>query len=126
MGYSEQIIVKRWIPIFKEREGTKAKENPRLLCRPPGKGVGETAQRKWTGVSPASAYWNYTELVSDNRIAAFAEDTTSCEFIQPENGKVVITVSLLYRLAFVELMEQKKWNVPHILLAQKKIIVTKR
>ena len=29
MQYSDQIIVKRWIPILKEYERTKAKVNPR-------------------------------------------------------------------------------------------------
>jgi hypothetical protein len=29
MQYSEQVIVKRWIPILKEYERTKAKDNPR-------------------------------------------------------------------------------------------------
>ncbi len=31
MQYSQQIIVKRWIPILKEYERTKAKVNPRLF-----------------------------------------------------------------------------------------------
>jgi hypothetical protein len=29
MQYSQQVIVKRWIPILKEYERTKAKVNPR-------------------------------------------------------------------------------------------------
>ena len=92
----------------------------------PGKAYAKLLKEKWTDIFPTAAYWNHTELVSDNRIAAFAQDTTTFEFLPPEKGKVIITVSLLYRRAFMELMEQKKWNVPDILMAQKKIIVTMR
>lgn len=92
----------------------------------PGKAYAKLLKEKWTDVFPTAAYWNHTELVSDNRIAAFAQDSTAFEFIPLKSGKSVITVSLLYRRAFIELMEQKKWNVPDILMAQKKIIVTQR
>ncbi len=91
----------------------------------PGKAYAKLLKEKWTDVFPTAAYWNHTELVSDNRIAAFAEDSTSFEFMPPKKGKAIITVSLLYRRAFIELMEQKKWDVPDIMMAQQ-IVVIKR
>lgn len=112
-------------PVLPEWCGTvKAKKNH--YSGLPGKAYAKLLREKWTDVFPTGAYWNHTEMVSDNRIAAFAEDSTSFEFLPPEKGKAIITVSLLYRRAFIELMEQKKWDVPDTLMAQQKIVVMKR
>ncbi len=112
-------------PVLPEWCGTgKVKKNH--YSGLPGKAYAKLLKEKWTDVFPTGAYWNHTELVSDNRIAAFARDTTAFEFIIPEQGKIIITVSLFYRRAFIELMEQKKWNDPDILMAQQKIVVKKR
>jgi hypothetical protein len=92
----------------------------------PGKPYAKILQEEWTEVFPTAAYWKHTKLISDNRLAAFAKDSTSFEFLPPERGGAVITVSLLYRRAFIELMEQKKWDAPDILMAQKKFVVARR
>jgi hypothetical protein len=62
-------------------------------------------------------------LVSDNRLAAFSSDTGTYAFDPPKNGKVQITVTLLYRRAFIQLMEQKKWDVPDIIMARQKLTI---
>jgi len=61
--------------------------------------------------------------VSDNRLAAFASDSTSFAFAPPAAGDANITVTLLYRRAFMQLMEWKKWDVPDIVMAQEQLVV---
>lgn len=87
----------------------------------PGKAYAKLLKEKWTDVFPTGAYWNHTELVSDNRLAALASDTSTYAFEPPQSGKIKINVTLLYRRAFIELMEQKKWNVPDIVMARQKL-----
>lgn len=89
----------------------------------PGKTYAKLLKEKWTEVFPTGAYWNHTELVSDNRLAAFASDKSSFAFARPQGGKALITVKLLYRRAFITLMEQKKWNVPDIVMAEKQFML---
>lgn len=84
----------------------------------PGKAYAKLLKEKWTDVFPTGAYWNHTELVSDNRLAAFAADTAEFAFAAPVRQGAVVTVKLLYRRAFITLMEQKQWNVPDIVMAE--------
>jgi hypothetical protein len=89
----------------------------------PGRAYAKLLKEKWTDVFPTGAYWNHTDLVSDNRLAAFASDTSIFAFDLPKNDKVQITVTLLYRRAFIKLMEQKKWDVPDIIMARQKLTI---
>ena len=82
----------------------------------PGKGFAKILGELWTGISPTAAYWNPTRIVSDNRIPAFGSDTSTYTFAAPSAGKVTIRTNLLFRRAFQELMKQKGWNVPDILM----------
>jgi hypothetical protein len=70
----------------------------------------------WTQLSPASAYWNPTRVVSDNRIPAFGSDASSYTFAATKGGRVFIEVTLLYRRAFVQLMDWKGWEVQDIVM----------
>jgi hypothetical protein len=88
----------------------------------PGKAYAKLLNEKWTNIFPTGAYWNHTELVSDNRLAAFASDNSSYAFARPQRGKALVTVKLIYRRAFIKLMEQKKWNVPDIVMAEKQFM----
>jgi hypothetical protein len=90
----------------------------------PGKAYAKLLKEKWTDVFPTGAYWNHTELVSDNRLAAFATDRTKFAFAGTERGNAIVSVKLLYRRAFIKLMEQKKWNAPDIVMAEKQILLT--
>jgi hypothetical protein len=84
----------------------------------PGKGFARVLEELWTGVSPSGAYWNPTQVLSDNRLAALATDVSTYTFAAPEKGPVTVEVTLLFRRAFIELMDQKGWDVPDVVMAQ--------
>ena len=90
----------------------------------PGKVFAKILEELWTEVSPTGAYWNHTRLVSDNRLAAMATDTSTYTFSAIGGGQVTIEVTLLYRRAFKALMEQKEWDVPDIVVAQELIFLS--
>ena len=96
-------------------EGVRSEGNYAGL---PGVAYAKVLEELWTEISPSGAYWNPTRIVSDNRIAAFETATSSYAFWPPSKGTVRIRVTLLYRRAFKELMEQKSWNVPDILMKE--------
>jgi hypothetical protein len=82
----------------------------------PGQGYARILTELWTEISPSGAYWNPTRVVSDNRIPALASDTTDYVFSSPGAGALRVEVRLLYRRAFIELMDLKGWDVPDILM----------
>ena len=92
----------------------------------PGKAYAKLLRERWTNAFPTGAYWNETILVSDNRLAAFASDSTSFAFVPPEAGDVGITVTLLYRRAYIELMDWKKWDVPDIVMVREDLVVSEQ
>jgi hypothetical protein len=87
----------------------------------PGTAYAKVLQELWTEVSPTGAYWNPTTVLSDNRLAAFSSDETTYSYSAPGEGKIVIEITLLFRRAFIELMDQKGWDVPDIVIAQEVI-----
>jgi hypothetical protein len=89
----------------------------------PGKAYAKVLQELWTYVMPSGAYWNQTRLVSDNRLAAFETDTSTYTFQAPQSGNVEINVMLLFRRAYIELMHQKGWDVPDIVMEQEKLVL---
>jgi len=89
----------------------------------PGKAFAKILQESWTGVTPTGAYWNLTRIVSDNRIAAFASDTSTYVFAAPNRGLARVRVTLLLRRAFKVLMDQKGWSDPDIVMAFDQFIV---
>jgi mono/diheme cytochrome c family protein len=90
----------------------------------PGKGFAKVLEELWTGVSPSGAYWNPNRILSDNRLAAFTTDSSTYTFAASDEGAVSVEVTLLYRRAFVEVMDQKGWDVPDIIMAQAILTVT--
>lgn len=82
----------------------------------PGKGYAKILMELWTEISPTGAYWNPTRILSDNRLPALGSDTTHYVFAAPENSKVTLEVKLIFRRAFIDLMSQKDWSVPDILM----------
>jgi hypothetical protein len=64
----------------------------------------------WTEIMPTGAYWNPTRVVSDNRIPAFGSDASVFVLAAPADGPARIEVRLLFRRAFIELMDQKGWD----------------
>ena len=89
----------------------------------PGTAYAKVLEELWTEVAPTGAYWNPTRVVSDNRIAALEADKTSYRFTASTPGDVTVEVTLLFRRAFIELMEQKGWDVPDIVMEQAEVVV---
>jgi len=89
----------------------------------PGKAYAKVLEELWTEISPSGAYWNPTRIVSDNRIAAFETDTSTYAFALPNDVKAHVEVTLIFRRAFIELMDQKGWDVPDIVMAEQTLLV---
>jgi hypothetical protein len=84
----------------------------------PGKAFAKVLEEFWTEILPSGAYWNPTRVLSDNRIAAFATDTSTYTFDAPDTGQTTVEIRLIFRRAFIELMDQKGWNVPDVVMEQ--------
>jgi hypothetical protein len=82
----------------------------------PGKAYAKILKELWTEISPSGAYWNPTTILSDNRLAVFTSDSTRYVFTAPNASPINVHVRLLYRRAFIGLMDQKQWDVPDILM----------
>jgi hypothetical protein len=89
----------------------------------PGTAYAKVLQELWTDIAPTGAYWNPTRVLSDNRIAALQSDLTTYLFAAPEDGNAIIDVNLLFRRAYIDLMDQKDWDVPDIVMASQSIAV---
>jgi hypothetical protein len=87
----------------------------------PGKAFAKILMELWTEITPSGAYWNPTRIVSDNRLAPFASDVSAYEFSAPFEEPASIDVRLYFRRAFIELMDQKGWQVPDILMEENAI-----
>lgn len=89
-----------------------------------GKTYAKILRQTWTGISPSGAYWNPTQIESDNRLAAFTSDTSRYVFAAPSKGSVEIQVELWFRRAFIELEEQKGWEISDILMEKEHLTVS--
>jgi len=89
----------------------------------PGKAFAKLLEETWTELSPSAAYWNPTRVLSDNRLAALATDRSTYAFAAPAEGEVKVEVTLLYRRAFIELMDQKGWDVPDKIMEQQVVSI---
>jgi nitrate/TMAO reductase-like tetraheme cytochrome c subunit len=84
----------------------------------PGKGYAKVLSELWTEIEPTGSYWFPTRIVSDNRIGAFETDTSTYVFDVSQDVEANVEVTLLFRRAFKELMDQKGWDVPDIVMEQ--------
>ena len=89
----------------------------------PGKAYAKVLEELWTEISPSGAYWNPTRVLSDNRLAAFATDASTYTFAAPQAGEATIEVSLIYRRAFAQVMAQKGWAVPDIVMERETVVL---
>jgi hypothetical protein len=89
----------------------------------PGKAFAKVLEELWTEISPTGAYWNPTRVLSDNRIAALATDSSTYTFAAPTTGDVAVEVTLLFRRAYIELMRQKGWDVPDIVMEEATVTI---
>jgi len=89
----------------------------------PGKVFAKVLEETWTGVTPSAAYWNRTRVVTDNRIPALASDTSRYTFEASGTGMLTVDVTLLFRRAFIDLMQQKGWRSPDIVMANQTLTI---
>ena len=82
----------------------------------PGKAYAKVLKELWTEISPTGAYWNPTSIVSDNRLGVNDSDKTQYVFTSQNEDPITIIVKLFYRRAYIDLMDQKSWDVPDILM----------
>ena len=81
-----------------------------------------------TNLSPGTAYWNETKLAfvdtangmdSDTRLVPGELNLSNYSFAMPDEGDVTLTVRLMYRFAFYDLMVWKEWfDRPDILVTK--------
>jgi mono/diheme cytochrome c family protein len=91
-----------------------------------GRYYAKILQDAWTGDAPTGAYWRDIRLVEDTRLAATATDTSQYAFAAPATGTVVVEARLVFRRAFQELMRQKGWDDPDILMEEETITIAAR
>lgn len=81
----------------------------------PGKGYAKILE-DFDGIAPSPS-WRPTHILSDNRLAAFASDTTYYYYkVSEETEFAKITARLIYRRFFKEWMEEKKFDIPDIVM----------
>jgi hypothetical protein len=72
-----------------------------------------------TGKYPVVSYWKQSNIVSDNRIAAGESANSSYTFATPEGGGTInVTVELRFRRLFQELLDDKDWQTPDVIMEQ--------
>lgn len=78
-----------------------------------------------TNQSPTASYWNQIKYAfttedgknSDTRLAPGEPQVNNFSFAVPDFGEMHITVKLIYRYAFFDLMDQKDWMRPDVVVA---------
>ena len=85
----------------------------------PGIYFAKILQEIWTEVTPTGAYWNPTRILEDTRLPALETRTSTYTFAVPAGtGPVTVEARLIFRRAFYDLMQQKGWDAPDILMEQ--------
>jgi hypothetical protein len=89
------------------------------LQRTSGVYFAKILQEIWTEVTPTGAYWNPTRIVEDTRLPALETNVSTYTFATSEAaGTVTIEAHLIFRRAFYDLMQQKGWDAPDIVMEQ--------
>jgi hypothetical protein len=93
----------------------------------PGKIFANLLVEEETNLSPGMAYWNETKHSfedassgrnSDSRLAPRQPNTSTYSFTMPDEGDVKVTIQLIYRYAFYDLVVWKEWfDRPDIVVA---------
>jgi hypothetical protein len=79
--------------------------------------------QQWTGMSPTVAYWTPTQIIEDTRLPARATNISTYAFVAPGNGRITNNVQLVFRRAYYDLMQQKGWDTPDILMENINLLV---
>jgi len=83
-----------------------------------GRTFAKVLRDEWTGEAPTASYWRDISLVEDTRIPAFGKDVSQYTFVGAEDSEITVEARLLFRRAFQDLMEQKGWDDPDILMEE--------
>ncbi len=87
------------------------------LAGEPGVYFAKVLEQLWTGVAPTAAYWTQTRILEDTRIPAREARTSIYTFeAQTDGGTVTVEARLIFRRAYYELLQQKRWATPDILM----------
>jgi hypothetical protein len=71
------------------------------------------------------SYWKQTRIISDTRLAALQNDTSSYTFAAPaRGGPISITAQLRFRRVFQGVLDAKGWNSPDIIMEEDEITLT--
>ena len=77
----------------------------------PGKAFAKVLRDVKTGAYPVVSYWKQTSILADNRIPAFAADSSKYAFALPSNGALVtVNVELLFRRTYQAEMDARGWQ----------------
>lgn len=82
----------------------------------PGVYFAKILEQLWTGITPTGAYWTPTRLVEDNRLPARSTNTSHYVFGSQDSGDINVEAQLIFRRAYYELMQQKGWETPDIMM----------
>jgi hypothetical protein len=78
-----------------------------------------------SGAWPVVSYWKQTVIISDTRIPAMGNHTSVYTFARPAfGGPLTVTVRLLFRRAFQNVMDVKGWGVPDILMEEARLAIS--
>jgi hypothetical protein len=94
------------------------------LAGKPGVYFAKVLEQLWTEVAPTGAYWTQTRLLEDTRLAARATDSSQYVFVAPRDGEVTVEAQLIFRRSYYELMQQKGWDIPDILMERETRVVS--
>jgi hypothetical protein len=113
--------------------GTGNAPSDRSLVQPyggkPGTIFANLLMEEDTNISPTTAYWNETRLAwvgdlqansrdhSDTRLYPDEPSISNYSFEVPDRGDITVTIKLIYRFAFYDLMLQKGWYRPDVQVA---------
>ncbi len=109
-------------PLLPEWAGAGADPDRGRYAGLPGTAYAKILREPWTGVAPSGAYWNPTVIESDTRLAALGLRHHRLRVRGPTGRPPSrSSVTLLYRRAFLELAEQKGWDLADIVMAEEDI-----
>jgi hypothetical protein len=89
----------------------------------PGMSYALILEELWTEISPSGSYWNPTRVIEDTRLGPFDKSESTFNFNAPEEGEIEIVVKVLLRRAFIDLMDQKGWTDPDMIMAEQVLVL---
>lgn len=96
------------------------------LAGQPGVYFAKILEELWTEISPTGAYWRQTRLIEDTRLPARETNSSTYVFGAPLDSQVTVDAKLIFRRSFYELMQQKGWDTPDILMERVIIVSPKQ